>query len=118
MHSFWVSGFAGLGQKLGPGFSGLGLMYSGPSIEPGPTGSGLGRFQLYFRPGAFKPGRVPIPALVLSEKLIVMPGIFFETMDCRDLGFELFQVSISDRARAWAGLLGNITQAKRAVVIH
>ena len=27
--------------------SGIGLMYSKPSSEPGPTGSGLGPFQLY-----------------------------------------------------------------------
>ena len=37
----------GLWTKLGPGFSGFGLMYCGLSIEPGPTGSGLGPFQLY-----------------------------------------------------------------------
>ena len=28
--------------------SGFGLMYCGLSIEPGPTSSGLGPFQLYF----------------------------------------------------------------------
>ena len=38
----------GLWTKLGPGFSGFGIMYCGLSIEPGPTGSGLGPFQLYW----------------------------------------------------------------------
>ena len=37
---------AGFCSKLSPGFSGFRLMYCGLSIEPGPTGSGLGPFQL------------------------------------------------------------------------
>ena len=36
-----------LWSKLGPGLSGFGLMYCRLSIEPGPTGSGLGPFQFY-----------------------------------------------------------------------
>ena len=42
---FWA--LSGLVENWARAFSGFRLMYYGPSIEPGSTGSGLGPFQLY-----------------------------------------------------------------------
>ena len=50
IHKILVNGdfqLSGLVENWARAFSGIRLMYNGPSIEPGSTGSGLGPFQLY-----------------------------------------------------------------------
>ena len=62
---------------MGPGLSGFGLMYCGLSIEPGPTGSGLGPFQLHFWRSLFTIGQIMGKILFEYLSSLVTIGNFF-----------------------------------------